>query len=285
MVFAAAAGFGTLAIFGKLAARADLSVSTLLLFRFGLGAVLLWAVFGYTGRLRRLSGRRNWMALSLGGVYGAMTGLFFWGLEYLSASLAAVILYSYPVYVFVLSTVVLDERVTRSRLLALFAVGVGIRLTVGPNPGGVSAFGIGLVLVSSVGYAVYTTGSRAALASVQPESFVATALVATTASMIPFGLFFGGLSIPSGTEQWSLIVGIGIVGTAIPILLFVRGLERIEASHASIIGTSEPVVTVLLGVGLLGEPITIALAAGGTLVLGGALLVQRDSRSSGVMMH
>jgi len=145
--------------------------------------------------------------------------------------------------------------------------------------------GIGLVLVSSVGYAVYTTASRAALASVQPEPFVATALVATTVSMIPFGLFSGGLSSPHGVQQWSLILGIGIVGTALPILLFVRGLELIEASHASIIGTVEPLVTVLLGIGLLGEPITKGLVAGGTLILGGAILVQYDSRSSGVMMH
>lgn len=285
MILAAAAGFGTLAIFGKMAGAAGLDTSTLLLFRFVLGGSILWFVFGALGRLRPLRGRSLWMALSLGGLYGIMTGMFFWGLEFLSASLAAIILYSYPVYVFMLSTAFLDERLTRAKLLALISVGIGIRLTVGPNPGDVDALGVVLVLVSSIGYAVYTTGSRAALRSVDSASFVAVALVATTLSMIPFGLLFGGLSIPSGIEQWTLIAGIGIVGTAIPILLFVSGLERIEAGHASIIGTSEPVVTVLLGIGLLGEPMTAGLVAGGTLILGGAVIVQRNSRNSGVIMH
>lgn len=285
MVFAAAAGFGTLAIFGKLASLSGLSTSTLLLFRFVLGAIILWAVFGFLGRLRLLSGRKLWIALSLGGLYGIMTGLFFWGLEYLSASLAAIIFYSYPVYVFVLSTVFLNERLTRAKLLALFAVGIGIRLTAGPSPGDVDTFGIGLVLVASVGYATYTTGSRVALASVDSEALVATVLLASTVSMIPFGLLFGGLTFPSGIDQWALIAGIGIVGTAIPIFLYVHGLERIEASHASIIGTSEPVVTILLGISLLGEPITTTLVAGGAIILGGALLVQRASRGSGLMLQ
>lgn len=285
MVLAAATGFGTLAIFGKLADSAGLSTSTLLLFRFVVGGILLWSVFAYYGRLRPLSNRSLWISLSLGGLYGVMTGLFFLGLKYLSASLAAIILYSYPVFVLMLSTVFLDERVTRTRLFALLAVGIGIRLTVGPSPGVGDTFGIGLVLVSSIGYAVYTTGSRAFLASIDSESFVAVALIATTVSMIPFGLLIGGLSIPSRIEQWALIAGIGIVGTAIPIFLFIRGLERIEASHASIIGTSEPVVTVLLGISLLGEPVTTTLVAGGSLILGGAILVQLDSRNSGVMMH
>lgn len=285
MVFAAAAGFGTLAIFGKLAVQTGPSIATLLLFRFVVGTIILWFGFGYLGQLRRLSGRRLGIALALGSLYGIMTGLFFWGLEYLSASLAALILYSYPAYVFLLSTVVLNERLTQAKLLALVLVGIGVRITVGSNLGDVNAMGLGLVLASSVGYAVYTTGSRAAISSVEVGPFVTTALVATTVTMVPFGLLFGDLSVPRGPEQWRLVGGIGIIGTAVPLILFVRGLEQIEASHASIIGTAEPVVTVLLAIGLLGEPVTTSLVAGGTCILTGALLMQRGSQHSGVMMR
>ncbi|PSP94323.1 EamA family transporter, partial [Halobacteriales archaeon QS_4_62_28] len=83
---------------------------------------------------------------------------------------------------------------------------------------------------------------------------------------------------PVGIEQWLIVFGIGLIGTAAPIVLFFRGLDRIEASHASIIGTSEPMATVLLGVALLGETITPIIIAGGALVLSGVVLIQRESR-------
>jgi len=70
-----------------------------------------------------------------------------------------------------------------------------------------------------------------------------------------------------------------------PIVLFVVGLERVEASRASVIGTAEPAVTVLLGATLLGEPVTPALVVGGGLVLGAVLLVQREGRPTGMVVH
>lgn len=95
----------------------------------------------------------------------------------------------------------------------------------------------------------------------------------------------GGLSIPSGLDQWLVVLGIGLVGTAAPIVLFVHGLERIEASHASVVGTSEPAVTVLLGVALLGEPVTPVLVVGGGLVLCAVLVVQWDGQPAGTVVH
>ncbi|WP_158589376.1 EamA family transporter [Halococcus sp. IIIV-5B] len=80
-------------------------------------------------------------------------------------------------------------------------------------------------------------------------------------------------------------VGVGLLGTAVPIVLFVRGLDRIEASHASVIGTAEPLVTVVLGVVLLGETATPVLVVGGGLVLCGVLLIQRTSRPTGMVAH
>lgn len=77
LVFAAAAGFGTLAIFGKLASAAGLSTSTLLLFRFIVATVVVWAVFGVCGQANTLSGRLLWIVLAVGVLYGIMTGLFF----------------------------------------------------------------------------------------------------------------------------------------------------------------------------------------------------------------
>lgn len=248
MIFTAAAGFGTLAIFGKLATSIGLNTDTLLLFRFVFATLLLWAALMVTGRAKLLTGRKLLLALGIGVVYAAMTWLFFEGLKTLDAGIAAIVFYTYPVHVFVISFSMLDERITRLKLLALSLALVGVVLIIGVTPTGADVVGIGLVLLAAVGYATYTTGSRVALATVNSAQLTATAMVATTISMLPIGLFTGHLRIPVGVNEWGVVAGIAVIGTAIPIWLFIGGLNRVEASHASIIGTSEPLMTVVLGV-------------------------------------
>ena len=160
MVFAAEAGFGTLAIFGKLAPSVGLSTSTLLLFRFIVATLTVWTVFGIRGQARLPSGRLLWIALVIGVIYGIMNGLFFEGLEYLSAGLAAIIFYTYPVYVFVIATIALNERPTRLKLLALSIAVFGVGFIASTNPTGANPVGIILLLLAAVAYATYTTGIR-----------------------------------------------------------------------------------------------------------------------------
>ena len=280
MVLAAEAGFGTLAVFGKLANTIGLSTSTMLLFRFIIATIAVWVIFGVHGQARFLSGRPLWIALALGVIYGIMNGLFFEGLDYLSAGLAAIIFYTYPVYVFVVATAVLNERLTYLKILALSIAVVGVVLIAGANPTEAKPIGFVLLLLSAIAYATYMTGIRAALSSVDSETLTATALIATTLSMVPFGMMSGGLSIPIGADQWLLVFGIGFIGTAVPVILLFQGLNWVEASHASIIGTSEPMMTVLLGVVLLNETVTPITVAGGGFILFGVVLIQRDSRKT-----
>jgi len=62
----------------------------------------------------------------------------------------------------------------------------------------------------------------------------------------------------------------------VPILCFVNGLRFVEADRASIVSTVEPVVTVLLGIAVLGERLSPTILLGGGLVLAGVLLIRTD---------
>lgn len=276
MVFVASAGFGTLAIFGKYAEVAGLNTTTLLTYRFALGTVFLWAGLALWGRARRLRGRRLRIALGLGILYAMFSMLFFWGLLFVPAGVAAIAFYTYPVLVYLLSMTLLDERLTRRRLVALIIAITGVILITGGNTADVNLLGVALVILAAAGFAFYIVGSRAALASIEADLLAGTALIATTISFLLFGAISGRLSIPGGTDQWLIIVGIAAVGTAVPLFLYVSGLDRIEASRAAIISTSEPVVTVALGIALLDELLTLPLVAGGGLVLVGVGLIQSE---------
>jgi drug/metabolite transporter (DMT)-like permease len=275
-VLVASAGFGTLAIFGKVAADAGLNTTTLLTFRFVLGTALLWLGLGVVGRARLLRGRKLRVALALGVLYAAFSAFFFWGLRFVPAGVAGIAFYTYPVYVYGVSATVLDERLSGRKLAALACSLGGVGLIVGGDAAGVDLFGVGLVLLAALGYAGYITGSRAALGTIDADHLAGTAMVATTLAFLVFGLGSGRLTTPTGLDQWLVVGGIAVVGTGVPIFLYVSGLERIEASRASVVSTAEPVVTVLLGIALLGEVLTPAVVGGGVLVLVGVVVVQGD---------
>jgi len=279
MVLAAAVGFGTLAIFGKFAEEAGVNTTTLLTFRFVIGAGMLWVGLAAWGRLQLPSGRNLYVALALGVLYAAFSAFFFWGLLYVPAGVAGIAFYTYPALVYVISIRFLGERLFPRKLLALvFALG-GVALVTGGDTAGVDRFGVGLVVLAACGYAGYITGSRAAVAAIGPDVLAGTALVASALSFLGFGLLSGRLFVPAGSEQWMPILGTAILGTTLPLFLYVSGLERIEASRAAITSTAEPVVTVLLGIVLLGEAFTPSLVVGGALVLVGVVLIQTDPRA------
>ena len=95
-----AAGFGAMAVFGKLAYDNGATVGTLLAVRFALAAALFWVLVIADGSAReiRTLGRRDIaLALALGACgYAAQAGCFFAALDRIDASLLSLLLYTFP---------------------------------------------------------------------------------------------------------------------------------------------------------------------------------------------
>lgn len=273
MVLVAATGFGTLAIFGKLAEAAGLTRPTLLFFRFLIGAVVVWGVLLVRGEAVLLTGRPLRATVVLGVIYAVLTLSYFWGLSFMTASLTAIVFYTYPVWVFALSVAFLDERVTRPVAIALSLALAGVVLVIGVNAARISLFGILLVTLAALGYAIYNVAGRALTADTSPRVLTAHVLIVV---MLIIGLRWvgAGAQLPRTTAHLWIIVGIGIIGTGVPLILLYEGLKRVEATHASILGTAEPVGTVTFGVIILGETLGMRTVVGGLLVIAGVTMVQ-----------
>ncbi len=268
-VFLAAALFGTLGIFGRVAAEIDLPMGTLLSLRFVAATVALWLVLWLYGPRRRLEKRTVAIEVGLGCVYGVMSVAYFESLTWLSAGIAALLLFTYPVQVTVASALALDEPITLAKLAALIAVVSGVALVVGGGELTLAVSGVILVGLASVCYTVYAMGTRVMTADIDPLTHVAYTFLGVTATVGGYGAATGTLGTPATTDGWLLVVGLTVLGTLIPIMLFAEGLSRIEASTASIVSTSEPLTTVALGVMLLGETVTLSIAVGALLILSG----------------
>jgi drug/metabolite transporter (DMT)-like permease len=276
LVLSAARDFGTIRIFGALAAAIDLRLATLLPTRFALATLVVLAFSQLRGWSLIRSRRHLATMFALGLVYTSLTLCFFVSLRHLTAGLATIGLYTHPAFVFGLAATFLEQTVTAGKLTVLAAVMADVVLIVDADAAGAEPLGVGLALGAAVCYALYTTGSRTLLGDPDPRALMLGVLLGTTAGMLGYGLLNDGLALPAGPDQWGVVLGFTLVGRLAPLLLFSEGVSRLEASRVGVISTAEPVVTVALGALLLGEPVTPAVVGGGVLVLGGVLLVQRE---------
>lgn len=275
LVLVAGVGFGTLGIFGTYAQRAALSIPTVLLYRFLIATVAVWGALAIQGRLRLLHGRTLLAAAALGSLgYATMSGLFFLGLEYMTAGLVAIIFYTYPAFVVILALLTVGERVTGATVIALCLALGGVGLVVSADPAGASHVGIAITVGAGLTYAVYITTSRAVLERTDSLLLTAHVLPAAGVTFLVGGGITGNLVVPTAPSAWAILVGLGLLGTAIPVFTFFAGLSRIGASRTGIVSTIEPLVTVGLGVALFAEPVTVPTVVGGGLILSAVVLLQ-----------
>jgi len=190
---------------------------------------------------------------------GVFYAAYLSALDRLSVSVAAALLYTAPAFAVALGAVLLGERVTFHKLTALGGVLAGVLLVTGAlggGAGGVPARGVLLGLLAGLSYAAYTLFGRASRGRMD----------AVRALYWPTGI--GAASLALLAPPWRVlldhpatlpaILGMAIVATLLPNLLFLIALGRLEAGVASIFATLEPVMATLYGVVALEE----ALGAG-----------------------
>jgi len=281
-------GFGCMAIFAKDAYKQDLGITALLALRFGLAALIFWAIARLRGPIV-LPPRRVLLAgLGLGAFgYAAQSGLFFGAVKRMDASTTSLLLYTYPAIVFIAALALRRERADRRRLaaLALAIAGTALVLLGGGGSGSFETVGVVMALGAAVAYSTYILVADSVVPKLDP--FLLSALIATggAATFWLAGVLDGGLDVSLSAHGWLDIAGIVLVSTILPVSAFLAGLKRVGPSTASILSCFEPVVTVSLAMALYGERLGPGQLAGGVLVLAAVILLQAKVRSDDASAH
>lgn len=268
-----ATAFGVMPFFANLAYRSGVTPTSLLFLRFGIAAVLMWALLLY--KHNPLPRGKTLLGLMLmGGLgYAGQSFSYFTALQYAPAGLVAVLLYLYPALVTGLSFVLLKQPITRLKWFALTLSLLGIVLVVGVQSGG-QLKGILLAVLAAVIYAVYIMAG--AKITQGTDIRVSSTIIITSAAVV-YGVYgaWHGLSLPHSVMGWVGSIGLALVGTVVAVWAFFEGVRRIGAVDASMLSTLEPVVTVVLAWVLLGERLTVLNLCGGVLILVAAVLLAR----------
>jgi len=272
LIALSAASFGTLAIFGRFLYAAGLDTFTILFLRFGIAALLMAVILV----VRRETLPRGKVLLQLIGMgalgYVGQSFSYLTAINYASAGLVALLLYLYPMFVFVLSMIVLRERVTWLKVAALTLALTGTALTVDPAGGQIQ--GILLAICAALIYSVYIIIGTNVMKHVSP---VQSSMVIFASAGAVYGTLtaVNGIHLPVSASGWLGIVGIVLVATVIPVVAFLAGLERIGPTNAAMLSTLEPVVTVLLAAWIFDERLKPIVMLGGGLILVAVILLTR----------
>lgn len=271
----AATGYGFLAVLIKLALEAGAGVLPLASWRFGIAAILVWLTLAARRRPGPPSG--SWPRLAgLGAIYAVNALAFIAALQWIPASTAVLVFYSYPVVTVLLAGVFLGERFSPRKLVGMALAVVGCALTAGLGLRAGDPLGIALVLLATLSLSIYIVTGRKLLADLPGHGSAAIVVSATALVLLPVALATGGLELGGGIRAAWLVALIALVSTALPITLFVLGLQRVGAGRAAIYSTIEPVVTVLAARALLDERIAVLQYLGGGLVLAGVLWLRTE---------
>jgi drug/metabolite transporter (DMT)-like permease len=270
-------------------ALAGLPELSLVVVRTGVALAFLTPLAG-TASLRQIfrAGKPAWLRLlAMGGLgYALPLALGNYGVAFSSASHASLLIGTEPICVAVFGALLIGERLSALRLLALGAGLVGATAVVSngiPARGGedtAQLTGDLLLIAHGAAWSIYTIAGKSLLGRFPP-------LAVTTASLavaLPLLLPLATLELPHLERGPALLpalawaVALGLFASALGTVLWNQALAQMDASTLAGFVFLQPLAGVLLGHYALGEELRAAAVAGGVLVLAGVYLLAFEAQ-------
>lgn len=276
---AGAALFSSKAIFVKLAYQDEVNASLLLAYRmlfslpFFVGAGV-WAWRQKAGRGEDLPGGRTFLSAAATGFIGYYLSSYtdFKGLEYISAQLERLLLFTYPMYVMLFGAIWWKHRISVDGIIAALISYAGLAVVFGldlPDGGRATVIGSALVITCAMLFAIYQLLAKNLVTVMGSVLFTAVALSSAGTAGIAQQAIVSGGDFAAGSRFLWLAAGCAIFATVLPSFLINAGMARISPQAVAMISTISPLVTIGLAVWILGEPFTPAHGFGSAMVLAG----------------
>lgn len=283
MVLTTAVLWGMIGLFSRQLSAEGFTSIQITLIRSVLNALILLGILCLTGR-SRLRIRLQDIPIFIGsGVIGnALFNIcYFRTIEEAGLASAAVLLYTAPCFVMLLSAVLFREKITGVKFLALLLSFTGCVLVSGFRPGESSISGAAFLtgLGSGFFYALYSIFLRIGTGrGVDSDACAFYTYLFSALALIPFANIGEMAVLYQSTPAavlWSILIA--VVSTFLPSVLYTRALTMIETGKASMIAYAEPLTAALIGVFVFGERLDLLAGIGIILILAALMLLGRKS--------
>jgi DME family drug/metabolite transporter len=275
--------FGLLGIFGKAAFARNITAGELLSLRFLTGSLLMAILqFFRFGRRGLMLGRTSFLLtiiLGIGG-YALFSSFYFQAIKGLSASIAVLLLYTFPLWVAIGAWIWLGESIPRSKLIIFPVTFLGLLALMWGNFEIQGFEYVLLGLLSAILYAGYILISRKYLQGSDPmtcviyiQFFAGSALfLSSFHSLSRVAVVINDFALP--ILAMAIFCGIGAMG------LFQSGLQKIKSWEASLLSTSEPLTAIALAAIFLNEKLSPLQIIGGILIIGAFIFMAYPDQNS-----
>ena len=267
--------FGTIGLFVR---HIDLPSSVISTVRGIVGAAFLYIFTLITKkRISQASIKRNIILLCISGMFiGINWILLFEAYRYTTVATATLCYYLAPVFVILVSPLVLKERITAKKLICAFAALLGMVFVSGVLDVGFNfseLTGVILGLCAAVLYAAAVIMNKKMRDIASFDMTVVQLAIAGTV-LLPYTLITEDMNVFAGLPAVSyiLLAVLAIVHTGFAYALYFGSIRNVSAQTAAIFSYFDPVVAILLSALVLKEPMTPLSIVGAVLILGSTLI-------------
>jgi drug/metabolite transporter (DMT)-like permease len=256
--------------------------------RMMLAGALMSAVYGVWIRRRPAAAIQKWpwrdlLIVAGVGVLGMVGNQIFFvvGIDYTSVAHASLVIATTPVQVLVLAWLRGQERLNQRKAIgmALAVAGVAVlNLSPGRSARGASIVGDFLIFLCAFSFAVYTVFTKERLrryGSIPINSLgYAVSTLLLIAPVWLWGREFHYAAVPA--VGWWMLAYMAVLSSVVCYMIFSYALGFLAASRVASFSYAQPLIASLAAWWLLGEPVTLAVALGGGMVLAGVWLTSRN---------
>lgn len=263
--------FGTIGIFVR---HIPMPSSLIALCRGLIGTVFLLVVTRATGRkLSREAVRKNLRYLIIsGGLIGFNWIMLFEAYRYTTVATATLCYYLAPVFVILVSPLVLKEKLTAGRLFCALAALLGMVFVSGVPESGIPSLGEARGILFGVGAAVFYASVillNKKMQDIGSYDMTIMQLGVSALVVLPYVLLtMEPAEIQVGGLSFLLLLVVGIVHTGVAYTLYFGSVSSLKGQTVALYSYIDPVVAIILSAVLLGEAMTVWSGIGAVLVLG-----------------
>ncbi len=274
-VFIAIAGllWATLGLFGKFLMGNGLTSEQVAFTRLFFGFIVLGVYSSIrTPQILKINKKGIIYSVIIGIICQAMFNLcYFKAIDIAGVSIAAVLLYTSPLFLAIFSKLCYKENITRSKLFSLILCFIGAIMAVTGGRldfQGLNAFGLLLGVLSAIAYALMTTISKNALKEFSSSTILVYSFLFGAIFMIPSSRPWEILNYAKDLDVLSCMLMLGIVPAALAYIFYAAGISKgVELSVAGVVASVELVGSVIIGCTILGESFSLGKLFGVMLML------------------
>lgn len=263
------ATFGLIPLFVLPVMAKGLGYESISFYRFLLASIVMAILIKIRQQDIKIN-RKDIPALCLLGLFYFISATFlFWGYSFMAAGIATTLHFTYPVFVTLLMLLFFREKASPITLFDIFLAICGVaRLSISEGDNQITLAGIFLVLISAIGYALYiVTVNKSGIRQLPGWKITFYVFIINTFLFMFKAMVGSGIQpIPDIPGSINLLL-LAVIPTVVSNITLIKAVQAIGGTLTSVLGATEPVTAVLVGVLIFHEPFTLDIGLGIFLII------------------